>query len=212
LSRERVDISLPSAGRLALLGAGLLMVAMVVLLVAQLAILRDSREHIVAQDRKIDRIVKGTGPVLDEVEPVADDARELLRAATPLARDTTTLVREFDTARLFRLVDLGTDLVEGLRDSAFIPRTLLAADLVPVMKQILAETLFVQRRTLLIQRHTLRVQRRTLAIQRQSRDIQQRTLAVQEEALVHIRSIDRKTGGPAPEPVPAPTGPVGATP
>jgi hypothetical protein len=215
LSRERVDISLPPSGKLVLAGAGLLLVSMIVLLVAMLAVLADSREHIVAQDRKINRIVKGTDPVLDEVEPVADDARALLGQATPFVRDLRAamipLLREFDTGRLFQFVDLGSDLARGLRDSEFIPRTLRAADLVPVMKEILAQTLEVQRATLATQRETLGTQRQTLGTQRETLDIQRRTfavlrrsLAVQEEALVHVRSIDRKTGGPAPAPAPLP--------
>lgn len=211
---------MPPAGKLALVGGGALLVAMVALLIAQLSILADSREHIVAQDRKINRIVKGTDPVFDEVQPVADDARALLEQATPFVRDLRAtmipLLREFDTAQLFEFVDLSSDLIRGLRDSAFIPRTLRAADLVPEMRRILAETLDIQRMTLVTQRETLGTQRQTLAIQRESRDLQrqtfailQRSLAVQEEALVHVRSIDRKTGGPAAAPPsgPAPVGP-----
>jgi hypothetical protein len=52
------------------------------------------------------------------------------------------------------------------------------------MARILAETLQVQRTTLSTQRDTLGTKRETLAIQK--------------ESLVHIRSIDRKTGGTAP--------------
>ena len=222
MARDPAQISLPISGKLVVIGAGVLMVTMVVLLVAQLAILRDSREHIVAQDRKINRIVKGADPVFDQVEPVADDARELLREATPLAREAGPALREArplfreagplvrelratmvpllaDAAPLVR--DLRAELVpalRGFRESAFIPRTLLAADLVPQITRILAETLDVQRTTLRIQRSTRRIQKRSYAVQR-------RTLAIHEEALVHIRSIDRKTGGTAPEtPLPAP--------
>jgi hypothetical protein len=104
--------------------------------------------------------------------------------------------------------DLRAELVpalRGFRESAFIPRTLLAADLVPRITRILAETLDVQRSTLDVQRTTLRIQRSTRRIQKRSYAVQRRTLAIQEEALVHIRSIDRKTGGTAPEtPLPAP--------
>jgi hypothetical protein len=242
LSPERVHIGLPPAGKLALAGAGLLMVAMVVLLVAQLATLSDSREHIVAQDRKVNRLLKATGPVLDELEPAAGDAQRLVRDARPLVAEARPLAREgaalardlratmvpllrdlrgaelrsaievtaslatalSENGRLVGLVDLGTDLVEGLRDSEFIPRTLRAADLVPEMRAILAETLEVQRGTLRTQRRTLRIQRQTRDIQRETLDIQRRLLVVQEEALVHIRSIDNKTGGTVNQPpVPA---------
>jgi hypothetical protein len=229
LSRERVDISLPAAGKLVLVGAGVLLVALVVLLAAMLSVLSDSREHIVAQDRKINRIVKGADPVLGQVQPVAKDARALIKQGTPFVRDLRAtlipLLRDLRGAqlrsaaqvvarlagsldqngRLVQFVDLGSDLVRGLRDSEFIPRTLRAADVVPEMKLILAQTLDVQRRTLSTQLRTLRIQRRTFRLQRQSRNIQQTTLAIQREALVHIRSIDRKTGGTAPPlPVPAP--------
>jgi hypothetical protein len=202
LSRERVDISMPPAGKLALAGAGILLVAMVALLIAMLSVLSDSREHIVAQDRKINRIVKGADPLLGQVKPVADDARTLLRQGTPFVRDLRAtmipLLRDLHGSRLFEFVDLGSDLVRGLRDSEFIPRTLRAADLVPEMKLILAQTLAVQRATLNTQQRTLRLQRRTFALQRDSRDIQRTTLAIQRQALVHIRSIDRKTGGTPP--------------
>ena len=234
MSPERVHIGLPPAGKLLVAGAGLLLVTMIALLVAQLTVLADSREHIVAQDRKINRIVKGADPVLGELEPVADDARALLRQAEPLARETRPLIREAtpfvrdlratmipllrdlrgaelrsavevmatlaaslqENGRLVTLVDLGTDLVRGLRDSEFIPRTLRAADVVPEMRLILGETLRVQRRTLRVQRQTREIQTQTLAIQ-------QRLLAIQEEALVHIRSIDDKTGGTVAQPPPA---------
>jgi hypothetical protein len=234
MSRERVDIGLPPAGKLAVAGGALLLVVMVGLLVAQLSVLADSREHIVAQDRKINRIVKGTDPVLGEIEPAADDVRALIGEARPLAREATPFVRDLRAAmipllrdlrgadlrsaievtaslaatlqengRLVTLVDLGSDLIRGLRDSEFIPRTLRAADLVPEMRWILGRTLRVQSDTLRTQRRTLRVQRQTRAIQKQTLAIQQRLLAIQEEALVHIRSIDRKTGGPAPAAPPA---------
>jgi hypothetical protein len=235
MSRERVDIGLPVAGKLAVAGGALLLVVMVGLLVAQLSVLADSREHIVAQDRKINRIVKGADPVLGEIEPAADDVRSLIDDARPLAREATPFVRDLratmipllrdlrgaelrsaievtaslattlqENGRLVGLVDLGTDLIRGLRDSEFIPRTLRAADLVPEMRLLLGRTLEVQSRTLRTQRRTLKVQRQTREIQKQTLAIQERLLAIQEEALVHIRSIDRKTGGTAPAPPAAP--------
>jgi hypothetical protein len=227
LPRDRADISLPPSGRLAVLGAGVLMVAMVMLLVAQLSILADSREHIVAQDRKINRLLKGTGPVLDEAEPLAADARRLVRRADPVLRDarpvlraTAPLVRDLraemvpllrslrgvDLRPAARLVDQGNELIDALRASEAIPRTLRAADLVPEITGLLRGTFAVQRDTLRVQRRTFRVNRQSRDLQRQALLVLQRSLAVQEEALVHVRSIDRKTGGTAPgtgAPVPA---------
>jgi hypothetical protein len=208
LARDRVDVSLSPAARLVAAGAGLLLVAMVALLIAQLAILSDSREHIVAQDRKINRIVKGTQPVLGELQPVAEEARGALRQAEPFVRELRTemipLLRDLrgsqltaaidvtarpatsldHEGRLVRLVDQGNELIDALRASEFIPRTLRAADLAPEAFRIAADV--------------LEVQRRTLKVQVQTKAIQVRLLAIQEEALTHIRSIDRKTGGPAP--------------
>jgi len=239
LSRERLDISLPPVGRLAVVGAGLLMLVMIGLLVAQLAILSDSREHIQAQDRKINRIVKGTDPVLDELEPAAEDARGVLRQAQPVLREAgpvlreagpvlrqvepfvrdlratmIPLLRELNGGEFVRLVHQGNELIDALRASEFIPRTLRAADLAPEAFRVATEvlevqraTLRTQRRTLVTQRQTRAVQKETRAIQRETLDVQKRLLAIQEEALVHIRSIDRKTGGTAPAtgaPVPVP--------
>jgi hypothetical protein len=54
---------------------------------------------------------------------------------------------------------------------------------------------------------TLETQRRSLRAQRRSLRVQLATLAIQREALKHIESIDRKTGGtvpPAGAPVPQP--------
>jgi ABC-type transporter Mla subunit MlaD len=206
LARERIDVSLPPAGRLAVAGAGLLLVAMIVLLVAQLAVLSDSREHIVAQDRKINRIVKGTDPVLDQIEPVAGDARAVLRQAEPFVRD----LRAELIPVLRDLRDVGT--------SGFFPRTLRAVEAVPRIPPILNATLAVQRSTLStqleslstqratfdLQRHALRLTRSSRQIQKRTLALFQRSLAVQEEALGHIRSIDNKTGGTAPAPAPAP--------
>ena len=87
---------------LAFAAAGALLVTMIVLLVMQLVVLRDSREHIVAQDRKVNRLVKGTDPALeslppalDELRPAAAEARRALREARPLI------------GRLVPLADLG---------------------------------------------------------------------------------------------------------
>jgi hypothetical protein len=234
LSRERVDISLSPAGKLAVFAGGLLLLAVTVLLVAQLSILADSREHIVAQDRKINRLLKGAGPVLDEAEPLADEARGLVREARPLVRDARPLARDarpllrearplvrearpflrdlhasmvpllrelrtIEVQPLIRLVDQSNEVIDALRASEAIPRTLRAADVVPEMARLLAATLGVQQETLRVQRSSFRVNRQNRDVQRQALAILQRSLAVQEEALVHVRSIDRKTGGTAPE-------------
>jgi hypothetical protein len=51
-------------------------------------------------------------------------------------------------------------------------------------------------------RRLIKIQVATLRVQKRSLGAQLHTLGIQRDALVHIRSIDRKTGGPVPAPVP----------
>jgi hypothetical protein len=200
---------------------------MIGLLVAQLAVLRDSRQHIVAQDRKINRIVQGTQPALRRAKPVVEDVGELVAAARPVARELRTtlvpLLRELcqselaaaidATARLVgqleadgrlpRVLDDSAALLDALRDSRFLGRTLRAADLVPLMAALLNETVRVQKDVLGTQRSTRSIQLDTLRVQRRTLKVQKLLIALQREALVHIRSIDRKTGGQVPAAAPA---------
>jgi hypothetical protein len=193
------------------------LLAMLALLAVQLGVLLDSRKHIAAQDAKINRLTHGVAPALREAGPLARDARGLVRRSGPLVEqvrtglvpllqqlgdgelaavvdETAQLAREMNAGhRLVRLVDSGDALLRAVSEGDYLGRTLRAADLAPFIARILAETLRVQRAT-------LAVQRRTLVIQRRSARIQSRTLAIQREALVHIRSIDRKTGGSLPVP------------
>lgn len=217
---RRPTLSLPPSAWLILLLAGALLLAMLTILGFQLGVLKDSQRHIAAQDRKITRLMHGSEPVIDAAKPVVGDIGDLVDAARPVVRGARPLVEalgRLDLAgigatlavagrlaerlsegdRLVRAVDESTALIDALGRAGFVGRTLRAADLVPYMAGIL-------RRTLEIQRTTLMVQRDTRAIQRRSLGVQLRTLAIQREALRHIRSIDRKTGGQ----VPPPTTPV----
>lgn len=212
--------SLPTSAWLLLIGAGVVLVAMLSLLALQLGVLTDSRRHIAAQDRKITRLMKGSEPVIDDARPVVGDIGDLVHAAAPVVRGARPFVaalRQLDPIgigatlavagrlagrlsegdRLVRAVDESTALIDALGRAGFVGRTLRAADLVPYMARIL-------RRTLEVQRTTLMVQRDTRAIQRRSLRVQLTTLAIQREALRHIRSIDRKTGGQVPPPSPVP--------
>jgi hypothetical protein len=196
------------------------LLAMLSLLAFQLGVLRDSQRHIAATDRKVTRVLRGAQPVIDDAKPVVGDIGDLVDAAAPVVRGARPLVaalRRLDPAgigatlavagqlaarlaegdRLVRAVDESTALLDALGRAGFVARTLRAADLVPYMAGILRQTLDVQRSTLAIQRRTHSIQRRSLRVQL-------RTLAIQREALRHIRSIDRKTGGQVPPPTPLP--------
>ena len=212
---RRPTLSLPTSAWLLLIGAGVVLVAMLSLLAVQLGVLKDSQRHIVAQDRKITRLMRGAEPAIDAAKPVVGDIADLVDAAAPIVRRARPLLaalgqldpvgigsavavagrlagRLSEGDRLVRAVDESTALLDALGRAGFVGRTLRAADVVPYMAEIL--------------RRTLRVQRATLSVQRQTRSlrVQLRTLAIQQEALRHIRSIDRKTGGQVP-PTPAPT-------
>jgi hypothetical protein len=196
------------------------LLAMLTLLAFQLGVLRDSQRHIAATDRKVTRVIRGTQPVIDDARPVVGDIGDLVKAAAPLVRGARPLVaalsrldpvgigasirvagtlagRLSEGDRLVRAVDESAALLDALGRAGFVGRTLRAADLVPYITDIL-------RRTLAVQRTTLEVQRQSRSLQRRSLQVQLHTLAIQREALRHIRSIDRKTGGQVPPPSPVP--------
>jgi hypothetical protein len=215
---RRPTLSLPPSAWLLLLGAAVVLLAMLSLLALQLGVLKDSQRHIAATDRKVTRVMRGAQPVIDDAKPVVGSIGDLVDAVAPVVRGARPLVaalRRLDPVgigasitvagslaerlaagdRLVRVVDQSSALLEALGQAGFVGRTLRAADLVPYMARVL-------RLSLGVQRVTLETQRRTLAIQDRSLRVQLRTLAIQREALRHIRSIDRKTGGPVPPPVP----------
>ena len=83
-----VRLRLSPLGYLAAIGAAVLLLTMVGLLIAQLAILSDSREHIQAQDHKIatlqgegEKAAREARPALEQVEPLLRRARTLLTPA-----------------------------------------------------------------------------------------------------------------------------------
>ena len=216
--------ALPPLAWTLLIAAGLLLVLMVVGISVQIAILQDSRDHIKAQDAKsalLLRKAQNAAPAAREAVPLIRDARPLVRrlrrAIAGLSGSGTSITDA--TARLPSIARA----VQALADFA-LP-TLSAAS--TVADQVLyrdrlaraldaANALLAQLRdTNLIEisaragraaprqmRRLLRIQLATLRTQKRSLDTQLATLAVQRQALVHIESIDRKTGGPAPAPVP----------
>jgi hypothetical protein len=74
-------ISLPPLGWAAAIVAGMLLVAMVVLIAAQLAVLQDSRRHIEAQDGKAQLLIDKAHEVDSAAQPALRDARPLIRDA-----------------------------------------------------------------------------------------------------------------------------------
>jgi hypothetical protein len=217
-----------------LIGAGLMLVLLVVGIAVLIVILKDSRDHIRAQDAKTAMLLKGlraatptarqVPPLIDEVRPVvralghalprgsealgatAEAAKRLpglIRTTEGLARLSVPVLSSLGQVNLARILLAGGTVADALlyrdRFSRAIDETnhLLAEvrdeNLIPVAADAARETPSLIRRLLRIQLKTLKTQRASLGSQR-------RTLEIQREALVHIESIDRKTGGPLPPP------------
>jgi hypothetical protein len=182
-------------------GGGLIGVALIALLSVQLAVLKNSREHIRSQDAKVTALYEGARGAAVQARPLARQARRalrpigtlpaLLRAAESLADTSLPLVRALDAVRTPDVVVRAGALLDRVAASDLVAKSARAADLAPTLIDL--------------QQRLLRVQLTTLRSQRASLRTQLTTLAIQREALAHIESIDRKTGGPAPAvPVAAP--------
>jgi hypothetical protein len=183
-----------------IVGGGLIGLATVAIMSVQLAVLKDSREHIRSQDAKVTALYDGArgalrdaAPAVDRVRPLARQARTLLGALNGSRAelgDAATAIPPLLRATQ-ALADAGLPLVADTRAllghlaaSDVIDKAARAADLMP-------EVIGIQQRL-------LRVQLATLGTQRASLRTQLTTLEIQRQALTHIENIDRKTGGQVP--------------
>jgi hypothetical protein len=185
-TEPRVRPTLHPLAYTAIAGLGLLLVLMVVGIAMLVVILKDSRDHIRAQDKK-------TAVLLQKVqaaEPTAEQVPGLLDQARPVVR------------RLGRAVG---PVQEAIASTAEATERLPM--LVAELARVLPETRAAVQETPPLIRQLLHVQLVTLDVQRQALRVQLETLSTQREALRHIESIDRKTGGTVPTqgaPVPQP--------
>jgi hypothetical protein len=220
----RRQVTLPPLAWALMLGAGLLLLLMVVGIAVQIAILQQSRDHIRAQDKKsalLLRRAEAAAPAAQQAVPLIRDARPLVRklrraiaglsgAGTSIEGATARLpaiARAVQALAQFALpaLDAATTVAGQVLHRDRLARALDATNellaevrstnLVDISARAGREAPRLMRRLIKVQLATLRVQKRSLGAQLT-------TLDVQREALVHIRSIDRKTGGPAPAPVP----------
>jgi hypothetical protein len=192
-----------------IVGGGLIGIVIVALLGVQLAVLKNSREHIRSQDAKVTALYAGARgvvgdarPLARRVAPLARQARRALgtvnslppalQAAESLAASSLPLVRALSAVGTPDVVARADALLRHVAATDVVAKAARAADLAPTLIDF--------------QQRLLRVQLATLRSQRKSLQTQLITLAVQREALTHIESIDRKTGGQAP-PVPAAAAP-----
>jgi hypothetical protein len=112
----------------------------VVLLALTWGELRESREHIQSQDRKITALFKATRPALDEVQPLVDDAAPLLRQAAPVLAQVLAAGRGIDDV----VTRLPTVLagIQGLTNEGIpLARGLSAADLPSLVADLRASDL-----------------------------------------------------------------------
>jgi hypothetical protein len=206
---QRVRPTLHPLAYTALVGAALLLVLMVAGIGIQIAILKDSRDHIKAQDKKTAVLlqkVQAAQPTAEQVPKLLDRARpvvrQLGRAAGPISRAISSTADA--TERLPTLIRVAQALA---REGFPVLDDLRAADLssvLPETRRAVEEAPPLIRRLLVVQLETLSVQKRSLRAQQRSVRTQLATLEIQREALKHIESIDRKTGGTVPPPaVPA---------
>lgn len=150
---------------------------------------------------------RAIGPGKKSLRATADAANRLpglIRTTQELARLGVPVLSALGQVNLARVLVAGGTVADALlyrdRFAIAIDETnrLLAEvqsqNLIPLAADAARDTPGLIRRL-------LRIQVKTLKTQRSSLDVQRQTLSVQREALVHIKSIDRKTGGTVP-PVP----------
>jgi hypothetical protein len=164
----------------------LLLATMIVLLVMQLVVLRNSNDRIVAQDAKATALLESTRPLVKDARPFIKDARGLVK---PIREQGGQIVRATDVLPGLALAarELISDLAPLIDDLAPLMGTVeRSARDVERSRQIVEESLAIQRRTLKAQLAGLRLQRAALRVARAT--------------LAHAESIDRKTGGSLPTP------------
>ncbi|HVL97164.1 MAG TPA: hypothetical protein VM266_15010 [Solirubrobacteraceae bacterium] len=174
------------------------------LLTFQAVDIERQRREVAHQRRDLDRVQialrprlreldRELGPLLDDVDPLRDGARR----ADSLVRG----LRETDAPSAIAAAGrLALQLTQRDRLADFVGRAdrLVAraerqgtVEDVDELRRLTVELLGIQRPAYETNRSSLATQRRTEGLLRES-------LAIQRQTLVHIRSIDRKTGGPAP--------------
>jgi hypothetical protein len=217
----RREATLPPLAWTGLIVGGILLVLLVVGIGIQIAILQDSRDHIRAQDAK-------TAVLLAKVRAAEPTTSDVVREGVPLIRAARPLVGKISRA-VGPLTRSGGSIAVATRQLPALTRTAqaLAAVALPVLSDVRqadlvhaiasTEELLARvrdedlvgvaaragRETPPLIRRLLRIQLETLRIQKQSLQTQLTTLDIQRQSLAHIESIDRKTGGSVPPPVPA---------
>jgi len=204
-----VQITLP---RWAGVAVAFFAIGMLGLLVTQIVLLEDQRETVRTQRAIAERQSREALPVLEDVQPLLRDAR----AAQPwmrqaggrldlLTRNAAPLVTDLRAARAGDAARAAIALADDLLAADIGQATRSVTRIAGVTGELQAALRETRERDLLRRAATaadavpelLRLQRQTLGILQQSLEIQRRTER-------HAASLDRKTGGTAPVPAPAP--------
>jgi hypothetical protein len=217
----RREATLPPLAWTGLIVGGLLLVLLVVGIGILIVILQDSRDHIRAQDAK-------TAVLLSKIRAAEPATSEIVHEGVPLIRAARPVVGKISRA-VGPLARSGASIAVATRQLPALTRTAqaLAAVALPVLSDVRqadlvhaiasTEELLARvrdedlvgvaaragRQTPRLITRLLSVQLETLRSQKQSLQTQLTTLDIQRQALAHIESIDRKTGGTVPPPLPA---------
>jgi hypothetical protein len=206
-----------------------------------IVILKDSRDHIRAQDAKTAILlgkVRAATPAARQVPPLIGEARPVVRsvgraigplreaigstaAATvrlptlvrvteALARTAFPVLDDLSRVDLARVLSAGGTVADAVLYRGRLTSALDSTN--QLIAEVRAQNLVpasarAARETPPLIRELLSVQLATLETQKASLQTQLATLDIQRQALVSIKSIDRKTGGTVPPtgpPVPAP--------
>jgi hypothetical protein len=194
-----------------MIGAGLMLVLLVVGIGMLIVILQDSRDHIRAQDAK-------TAVLLGKLRAAEPTTRAALREARPAVRSLGRSIGPVrkavgSTAIATERIPVLVRVTEALAGAAFpVLGDLQRADVAQVLAEVRAQNLIpasaeAARETPGLIRRLVRLQTTTLRTQRVTLQTLLASLEVQRQTLESVKSIDRKTGGTVPAqgaPVPAP--------
>lgn len=176
--------------KIAAIGGGLLLVIQIVLLSFQLNVVRKQHYQVKSQNAKAEKLFPLQRETAQQALPLIRDARGVVK---PLGRQTRDIAQATGA-----LPDLISEAIPALRGTRQLAGAILGRGMIATIervavdvresRQMIEQSLSIQRQTLGIQQQSLSIQRQTLAILRQSRGIQ-------DETRVHARNIDNKTGG-----------------
>ena len=201
----------------------LVLAGIATLLVMQLSVLRDSREHIVATDAKVTELEQRLNPTLTEARPALRQAEPLLREARglvePIEETTTSVIAAADALpvalaagidlidQIEPLVNQIEPLVERAKPLASAALTLVQRatpvfdSVAPVVRELdtaLDSIPHIEDLAVIltrIQRRSVRLLLRSLRTQQRTERLLFESIGIQRELLKHARSIDQKLGG-----------------